>query len=96
MKKELLFSITAKDFIIEPYKGRGKGGQKRNKTMSCIRIKHSESGCEAVCCKHREQNRNKKEAFKNLVKSEKFQIWRRKKAYEIIYGNNNSEYYWLF
>ncbi len=44
--KELLFSLSkAKgDFIVQPFKGSGKGGQKRNKTMSACRIIHPESG----------------------------------------------------
>lgn len=71
-KKELLFSITKKDFIIEPYKGSGNGGQKRNKTMSCVRIKHPESGAEAIGTEYREQRKNKKAAFRRLVESKKF------------------------
>ena len=56
--KKLLFSITKNDFTIEPYKGSGKGGQHRNKTMSCVRIKHAESGAEAIGTEHREQGKN--------------------------------------
>ena len=70
--KELLFSITKKDFIIEPYKGRGNGGQKRNKTMSCVRIRHPESGAEAIGTEHREQKRNRDAAFNRLIKTKKF------------------------
>jgi len=82
-KKELLFSITKKDFVIEPYKGSGKGGQHRNKTMSCIRIKHPDSGAIAVGTKHREQARNKKDAFLALIETKKFQTWLKKKTSEL-------------
>jgi len=74
-KKELLFSVTRKDFVIEPYKGSGSGGQHRNKTMSCIRIRHPESGAEAIATENREQGRNKKLAFKRIVDSKKFRSW---------------------
>lgn len=73
--KELLFSVTKKDLIIEPYKGSGKGGQHRNKTMSCVRITHPPSGAVAVGTEHREQLRNKKLAFKRLTEHPKFKMW---------------------
>lgn len=83
MGKELLFSLTKKDFIVEPYKGSGAGGQHRNKTMSCVRIKHLESGSMATACESRDQRKNKPVAFKRLVESEKFQVWLKKKASEM-------------
>lgn len=43
-KKELLFSITKKDFSIEWFSGSGAGGQHRNKSSNCCRIKHLVSG----------------------------------------------------
>ena len=82
MKKELLFSITKKDFIIEPYRGSGPGGQHRNKTMSCVRIRHPDSSAMAVGTETREQNKNKILAFNRLVYSNKFQTWLRKKVVE--------------
>jgi len=42
--RELLFSITKDDFIIEWYFGSGSGGQHRNKHQNCCRLKHVESG----------------------------------------------------
>lgn len=80
MDKELLFSVTKKDLIIEPYKGSGKGGQHRNKTMSCVRIKHPESGAEGIGTEHREQEKNKKLAFKRLTQTDKFKKWCKIKA----------------
>ena len=81
--KELLFSITKKDFIIEPYKGRGNGGQKRNKTMSCVRIRQPESGAEAIGTEHREQKRNRDAAFNRLIKTKKFKAWYGRKIAEL-------------
>jgi peptide chain release factor 1 len=84
MKKELLFSVTKKDFVIEPYKGSGKGGQHRNKTMSCCRIRHPESGAVAQACEERDFHRNRKVAFRRLVQSDVFQLWRKKRATELM------------
>jgi peptide chain release factor 1 len=75
MNKQLLFSVTKKDFIVEPYKGSGKGGQHRNKTMSCVKIKHLESGAEAIGTEHREQSKNKKLAFKRIIETKEFKTW---------------------
>lgn len=74
-KKELLFSITANDCKFTPYKGSGAGGQKRNKTSSAIRCEHLASGAIGECEEHREQTLNKKEAFKRMYNTEKFQKW---------------------
>ena len=73
--RKLLFSVTKKDFIIEPYKGTGKGGQHRNKTMSCIRMRHPESGAEVIATENREQSKNKKLAFKRMIENKEFKTW---------------------
>lgn len=44
MGKHLLFFLSRKDFRIDFYRGRGKGGQKKNKTENCCRMTHLESG----------------------------------------------------
>lgn len=77
MAKELLMSLSKEkgDFIVEPYKGSGKGGQHRNKTMSGCRIKHPASGAVAECCVERSFHQNRTSAFKKLIASEKFQKW---------------------
>ena len=74
-----LFSLSkAKgDFIVQPFKGSGKGGQKRNKTMSCCRITHPASGAVAECQDERSYEQNKKRAFERLVKKPEFLNWHR-------------------
>jgi len=73
--KQLLFSITKKDFRIETYRGSGKGGQKRNKTDSAVRITHIDSGAIGMSEDERSQLQNKKMALKRLVESDKFKNW---------------------
>lgn len=73
--KELLFSITKKNFDIVHFKASGKGGQKRNKTSSAVRITHRESGAVWEGKEHRHQHINKKNAFHRCIESDKFKKW---------------------
>jgi len=75
--KEPLFTLSkAKgNFTVQPFKGSGKGGQKRNKTMSACRIIHSESGTVSECQEERSYEQNKKKAFMRLYENPKFQSW---------------------
>lgn len=75
--KELLFSLSKKngDFVVQPFKGSGKGGQKRNKTMSACRISHPESGAVSECQEQRSFEQNKKKAFERLLKTSIFKNW---------------------
>lgn len=76
-KKELILSLSKEkgDFTIQPFKGSGKGGQKRNKTMSACRIIHPASGTVSECQEERSFEQNKKKAFKRLIKNSKFKAW---------------------
>lgn len=73
--KQLLFSLTKKDFEVDTFRSGGKGGQHQNKTESGVRIRHAASGAIGESREHREQGRNKKAAFERLVKSPLFQAW---------------------
>ena len=48
-------------------RGSGPGGQKRNKTDSCVRITHIESGLSEYCCDTPSQHKNRAAAFKRLA-----------------------------
>lgn len=75
MERQLLFKLTKKDFEVEPFKGSGKGGQNRNKVMSCCRIRHPASGAVAEGKEQRDFPQNKKAAFKRLVEKPEFLKW---------------------
>lgn len=78
--KDVLFSVTKKDLDIQFFRAGGKGGQHQNKTDSACRIKHRESGAVGECRNYRSQDMNKREAFRRMANSEKFQNWVRVRA----------------
>lgn len=84
MNKELLFSLTIKDFEVQTFRSGGAGGQHQNKTESGVRIIHRPSGAVGESRDEREQPRNKRKAFTRCVESERFKLWVKIKASEII------------
>lgn len=69
------FEEKAKNLGIHPedvdeffVRGSGKGGQKINKTSSCVVLVHRPSGIEVRCQKHREQSKNRISAYKLLIR----------------------------
>ncbi|MFW5649308.1 MAG: peptide chain release factor family protein [Candidatus Alkaliphilus sp. MAG34] len=84
MTKQLLFSITKKDFKIETMRGSGKGGQHRNTRDTAVRITHVDSGAVGYSEDERSQSQNKKKALERLVKTEIFQKWHKIKASQIM------------
>ena len=59
--------IVPDDISEQFIKGGGKGGQKINKTSSCVILKHLPTGIEVRCQKHREQSKNRLSAYKLLI-----------------------------
>lgn len=90
-KKELLFSLTKKDFEIQTFRAGGKGGQHQNKTNSGVRIKHPDSGAAGEARDTRSYHKNKKIAFKRLANSKKFKEWHRIKTGYYLQGVNDFE-----
>jgi protein subunit release factor B len=84
MQRELIYSLSRKNFKIETFRGSGPGGQKRNKTDSGVRITHPESGAIGRATEDRSQYKNKKVAFQRMVDSKEFQIWHKMKIGAII------------
>jgi protein subunit release factor B len=58
--------ILKKQVVIETYRSRGPGGQRKNKTETAVRLKHLPSGITVVATEHRTQSQNLKQAFERL------------------------------
>lgn len=80
MKKELLFSLTKKDFIVETFRSGGPGGQNQNVRETGVRIRHPESGAIGESRNHRTYDKNKKAAFERLTKTKEFKKWHKIKT----------------
>jgi len=74
-QREILFSVTKKDLVLDYFSGTGAGGQHRNKCQNSCRCKHPPSGAVGSCQEHRSRIRNTKIAFRRMVQSKKFQEW---------------------
>lgn len=67
LKKAATLKIWPEDIEESFVLGGGKGGQKINKTSSCVVLRHSPTGIEVRCQKHREQSKNRISAYKLLI-----------------------------
>lgn len=67
-RKELVLSLTKKDFRVDFYRGSGPGGQNRNKRDNSCRITHVATGISACAEDSKSQSTNKRNAFRKLVK----------------------------
>ncbi len=65
-KAEFL-SVKPEDIDEQFIRGSGHGGQKINKTNSCVQLRHIPTGIEVRCQKHREQSKNRLSAYKLLL-----------------------------
>lgn len=70
--------INQQDIIEKFVTGGGAGGQKINKTASCVMLKHIPTGTIVRCQKHREQSKNRVSAYKLLILKIEEQIRGRK------------------
>jgi len=75
MSKTLLFSVSVKDCEMQVFRGSGKGGQKKQKTSSGVRLIHKPSGATTESEAHREQSLNKKDAWRKLIETKEFKTW---------------------
>lgn len=79
-KKELIFSVTMKDFELQTFRAGGKGGQHQNKTETGVRLIHHPSGAVTESREERSQLQNKKNALKRMGQHPKFLAWVKKEA----------------
>ena len=89
--KELLFSLSKKDFKMQTFRSGGKGGQNQNKNDSGVRIIHSASGAVGESREHKSQLANKKAAFQRMTETLKFRLWMNRVVYEITSGETIEE-----
>src|SRR5207248_7723227 len=54
---------------VDTYRASGPGGQKRNKTSSAVRLRHSSSGLIVIAEESRSQHENKAKALRRLRKA---------------------------
>lgn len=67
LEKAQELKIFPWDITEQFVRGSGKGGQKINKTSSCVLLRHLPTGIEVRCQKHREQSNNRISAYKLLI-----------------------------
>ena len=58
--------VLKKQVVIETYRSRGPGGQRKNKVETAVRLRHLPSGITVVATEHRSQADNRKLAFERL------------------------------
>ncbi len=58
--------ILKKQVVVETYRSRGPGGQRKNKVETAIRLRHLPSGITVVATEHRSQSENRRLAFERL------------------------------
>jgi protein subunit release factor B len=79
-KKELLFSVTAKDCDWSYARGTGNGGQARNKSNNAVHCHHRPSGAHGYSEASRSQHDNKRDAFVKMAESKEFKTWNKMEA----------------
>ncbi|MGZ9074153.1 MAG: peptide chain release factor family protein [Burkholderiaceae bacterium] len=74
------FKVTHDDCRFEFSRSSGAGGQNVNKRSTKARCTHPPSGAVGMCQDHREQHRNKTEAFQRMARTPEFQRWAHREA----------------
>lgn len=75
--KELLFSVTAKDFDWDYFNASGPGGQNVNKNQCGVRCTHRASKARGQAADTKSRQQNQKLAFRRCVETKEFTQWHR-------------------
>lgn len=60
--------VLERQVVIETYKSRGPGGQRKNKVETAVRLTHLSSGITVIATEHRSQAQNRRLALERLQK----------------------------
>lgn len=82
--KQLLFSITKKDFIQQFFTVGGHGGSGKDTSNNGVRLIHKDSGAVGEGREHRSAGRNREEALKRLVQTPRFKGWHKLKCAQLM------------
>jgi protein subunit release factor A len=66
MKYDTDLELLKKQVVVETYRSRGPGGQRKNKVETAVRLKHLPSGITVIATEHRSQAENRKLALERL------------------------------
>lgn len=80
--RELLFSVTLQDCVVQTFRSGGAGGQNQNKRDTGVRIIHHASGARGEARDERSQFQNKKLAFRRMAESAVFKAWVARQSHE--------------
>ncbi len=80
--RQLLFSVTLKDCVVQTFRSGGKGGQNQNTRDTGVRIIHRASGARGEARDERSQLQNKKLAFRRMADSAIFRAWIARQTHE--------------
>lgn len=82
MTRQLMFSVTLADCVVQTFRSGGSGGQNQNKRDTGVRIIHRASGARGEARDERSQLQNKKLAFRRMAESKLFEAWVAKQSHE--------------
>ena len=85
-KRDLLFSVTAKDFDMQTFTVSGHGGGGKDTSNSGVRLIHRDSGARGEGRENRSVTLNRRSAFLKLVETDQFKRWHKTKCAELLAG----------
>jgi protein subunit release factor B len=92
MARQLLFSITKKDFDIQTFSVGGHGGGGKDTSNSGVRLIHRDSGAVGEGRETRSNHQNRRAAFRRLIETPQFKNWHRQRCSELMYGRTIDQF----